>query len=117
MPGYPKLKTGSIAQYPSVRETRYRTRTLQFVDGTEQTYPMSGQPQNAWQFLYSNISDTEARRIQTFVTESKGRHDQFSIENPWTGQVEDNWRLESDVVEFETTAEGRVRTRLPVVEE
>ena len=114
---YPKLKTGSITQYPASREARYKTRSLRFLDGSEQTYPQQASSQDAAAFTYTSITDGEARLLESLVVESKGRYGEISLENPWTAQPEQGWRLDSDVVDLEWNAEGRVSTRVPLVKE
>jgi hypothetical protein len=67
MPDFPVLKTGVVAQYPLGQSFRFQTRTVEFLDGSRQRYPLQGSPLRSWTVKLNLLDDREFRAIAGFV--------------------------------------------------
>lgn len=113
---FPKLKSGAVTQYPSQRGIEYRTEVLRFVDGGEQRYRESAGPRRRWSIRLDLLDDREAAAVETFFRAERGRKENFSFTDPWSGVAYSSCSLGSDELEMEWRGEGRCRTALIVVE-
>jgi hypothetical protein len=79
------LKTGAIAQYPFSRETTLATQAVRFLDGSRQTFQLSGAGLRSWTVNLDLLDETELSAIVAFA-EQIGTGT-FSFTNPVTGET------------------------------
>ena len=79
------LKTGAIAQYPLSRVSSVATQAVQFLDGSQQTYQLSGAGLRSWSLNLDLLDETELAAIVAFA-EQIGTGT-FSFTNPVTGET------------------------------
>jgi len=116
MATFPKLKTGSIAQYPAGREVRFSTFVLRFVDGGEQRFPLRGGSLRRWQIRLDLLDEGEMAELEQFFLQCQGRFGTFSFTDPWDGTEYPNCSLEVDRIELQAVGETRGRTSVVVRE-
>jgi phage-related protein len=78
------LKTGAPAQYPLQSSTRFRTQTVEFLDGSRQTYPLQGRALRSWALQLNLLDEQELRAVADFVTQAGSRT--FLFSDPVTGE-------------------------------
>ena len=116
MAGFPRLKTGSVLQYPAGREVRFSTRVLRFVDGGEQRFRQRAGGLRRWQVRLDLLDEGEMAEMENFFFESQGRFGTFSFTDPWDGTEYANCSLETDEIELHALGEMRGRTAVVVRE-
>ena len=79
------LKTGAIAQYPLGRALGLSTQSVQFLDGSRQTYQIGGAGLRRWVVSLDLLDETELSAIISFA-EQTGTGT-FSFTNPVTGET------------------------------
>lgn len=79
------LKTGAIAQYPVIRVVSLATQAVQFLDGSQQTYQLSGLGLRRWELSLDLLDETEVSAVVAFA-EQIGTGT-FSFTNPVTGET------------------------------
>ena len=79
------LKTGAIAQYPLNRVVSLSTLAVQFLDGSRQTYQLSGTGLRRWELKLDLLDETEVSAVIAFA-EQIGTGT-FSFTNPVTGET------------------------------
>jgi len=79
------LKTGAIAQYPLSRTVSLSTQAVQFLDGSQQTYSLSGAGLRRWELKLDLLDETEVSAVIAFA-EQIGTGT-FSFTNPVTGET------------------------------
>ena len=79
------LKTGAIAQYPLSRVVSLSTQAVQFLDGSQQTYQLSGAGLRRWELKLDLLDETEVSGVIAFA-EQIGTGT-FSFSNPVTGET------------------------------
>jgi hypothetical protein len=82
---FPKLRTGVVAQYPSVKEIAFRTNVSRFLDGTEQRFRTVKGPIHRWFIQMSQVSAEEMADIEEFFDAAQGSFGSFSFTDPWDG--------------------------------
>src|SRR5690349_10917157 len=112
---FPRLKTGSVAQYPVGREVRLRNEAVRFVDGGYQRYRDSGRARLRWEIRLDLLDEGELAALAEFVTQQAGAFGSFTFTDPWDGQDYDGCRLEGDAAAFLSTGEMHGSTVLVVV--
>jgi hypothetical protein len=115
MAEFPKLKTGVIAQYPVVRESRFQTIVSRFVDGSEQRYRDHRGGRRRWIVRLSQLDEGELQALGEFFSEQQGRLGGFDFEDPWTGNVVANCRFDEDEWSASSEQEWDRRTQVVVV--
>src|SRR5260370_32635109 len=93
---FPQLKTGAVAQYPTVRRAEFRNQAVRFVDGTEQRYRDTAAPRQSWQVSLSGLDETELAALEEFFLANQGSFGSFAFTDPWDGHVYDDCSLASD---------------------
>ena len=116
MARFPKLKTGAVAQYPAVRETRYSTEVKKFLDGVEQRYRDYAAPARRWVIALDMLDETETARLARFFDEQQGRLGVFEFEDPWTATVVAQCRFGEDRFPMQEECESRCSLRLTLEE-
>lgn len=116
MAAFPILKTGAVAQYPSLRATRFQTTSVRFLDGSEQRFRQQASPLRAWVIKLDALDDQELSNVEAFVAAQDGRHGTFEFTDPWDQTVYPSCSLEEDTTEFEWSAINSGRTRLRIRE-
>ncbi len=116
MPGeFPRLKTNALAQYPAERHLRRRNRVLEFVDGTEQRFPLGAGTRKRWVLRLSQLDEGEVATLAEFFEEQLVQLGSFSFRDPWDGTVYPDCSFESDALslrwEDESGAGGHVVIR------
>ena len=79
------LKTGSVAQYPLTRTVTLDTQAVQFLDGSQQTYTLSGAGLRRWELSLGLLDEAEISAVISFAEQvGTGK---FSFTNPVTGET------------------------------
>ena len=79
------LKTGAVAQYPLKSAVSLATQAVQFLDGSRQTYQLSGAGLRRWELNLDMLDEAEVSAVIAF-SEQVGS-DAFSFTNPATGET------------------------------
>lgn len=79
------LKTGAIAQYPLNRTVSLPTQAVRFLDGSQQTYQLTGAGLRSWTIRLDLLDETEVSAVIAFA-EQIGTGT-FSFTNPVTGET------------------------------
>jgi hypothetical protein len=79
------LKTGAVAQYPLNRAVSLSTQAVQFLDGSQQTYQLSGVGLRSWILSLDLLDEAEVSAVIAFA-EQIGTGT-FSFTNPVTGET------------------------------
>ena len=79
------LKTGAFAQYPISRAVSLSTESVSFLDGSRQTYQLSGVGLRSWVLRLDLLDETEVSAVIAFA-EQIGTGT-FSFTNPVTGET------------------------------
>ena len=78
------LKTGAVAQYPLTRARNLATQAVQFLDGSQQTYQLSGAGLRRWELQLDMLDEAEVSAVIAFAEQiGTGA---FSFTNPVTGE-------------------------------
>ena len=115
MAGFPKLKTGAVAQYPITRELRLQNQTLRFVDGTQQRYRDAGSARRRWVIRLDLLDEGELGAMEEFFATQQGAYAEFTFMDPWDAQDYTNCRLDSDTAALVSAGEMRGSTTLTVI--
>jgi hypothetical protein len=113
---FPALKTGAVAQYPSQRSTRFSTALYEFVDGSEQRFPLFGSPLRRWEVRLELLDELELFRLEQFFVEHAGAGGHFSFVDPWDGIDYPDCSFESDEVELIFAGAGNGQTTIVIQE-
>src|SRR3954467_15996631 len=81
----PLLKTGAVAQYPFTRAVNLATQAVKFLDGSQQTYPLSGAGLRKWELRLDLLDEAELSAVIAFA-EQIGTGT-FSFTNPVTAET------------------------------
>ncbi|HVY93131.1 MAG TPA: hypothetical protein VHA14_10295 [Bryobacteraceae bacterium] len=90
------LKTGAIAQFPLARTARFVTQSVQFLDGSRQTYSLNGAGLRRWDLRLALLDEAELAAVAAFAEEiGTGT---FSFTDPVSGEtaakcVISGWRV------------------------
>jgi Conserved hypothetical protein 2217 (DUF2460) len=114
MSSFPKLKSGSVMQYPATREVFFANTVLRFVDGTQQCYRKSQDAMRRWLVRLDLLDEVELSNLQTFFVSERGRSGSFSFTDPWDQAVYQDCSLDQDSFEFELSGETRAQAVLIV---
>jgi hypothetical protein len=79
------LKTGAIAQYPLSRVASLSSQAVRFLDGSQQTYQISGAGLRRWVLNLDLLDEAEVSAVIAFA-EQIGTGT-FSFTNPVTGET------------------------------
>jgi hypothetical protein len=113
---FPKLGTGTVAQYPAQRGVRFQTEVLRFIDGTEQRFPQLKRSVHRWAIRLDLLTEQEVASMQSFFVAAKGRQGSFAFTDPWDGSSYPNCSLEADVMDATWLGEMNGSTSLVVRE-
>jgi len=113
---FPKLKTGVVAQHPSVRALEYRTSVFRFIDSSEQLYRERSTQRRRWVIDFSLLDDTETATLFAFFEDVQRGSGLFDFEDPWTGSLVVNCRFEDDALTAVTRGEFSNATSVAIVE-
>ncbi len=105
MASFPKLSTGSLAQYGSAYELEFRTRVIRYVDGSEQRYADRGAALRRWIIVLSQLTPPESSALTSFFREHRGRESTFSFIDPWTGIDYPACRFDTDAIAVRAAGE------------
>jgi hypothetical protein len=111
---FPRLSTGALAQYPLARSHEYRTRVIEYTDGTEQRISRGGRVLRRWTVSLDQLTEREAADVMTFFAQQRGRAQEFELEDPFTGTIVPNCRFEQEEVSLDFSDHGGVRTTLTI---
>ena len=79
------LKTGAVAQYPLTRAVNLSTQAVRFLDGSQQTYRVSGAGLRSWILRLDLLDEAEVSAVIGFAEEiGTGT---FSFTDPVTGET------------------------------
>lgn len=107
MADFPALKTGAVAQYPSIRERAFSTQVFRFLDGNEQRFPGYGQPLRQWMIRLELLDEVELDTLTQFFESAGGRAGRFSFTDPWDGTAYSNCSFDGDELVVEYRGVGR----------
>ncbi len=116
MAAFPQLKTTAVAQYPSHRALTFSTRTVSFLDGTEQRFREYGSPIHRWIIQLDQLDESEMSALGEFFESQQGEFGDFSFIDPWDGAEYSSCSIEGDRAVEEHAARGRGRMVLVVRE-
>ncbi len=116
MAEFPKLKTGVVAQHPSVRALEYRTSVFRFIDSSEQRYRERPAQRRRWVIDLSLLDDTELAALLAFFEDVQRGSGLFDFEDPWTGSLVFNCRFENDALTAVTRGEFSSAASVAIVE-
>jgi hypothetical protein len=116
MAEFPKLKTGTITQYPSTREEEFGTTVLSFIDGSEQSWRERRKLVHRWALRFESLDEGEIATLARFFEQQGGRAGHFSFEDPWDGTVYADCSFEQDSMEIGCAGEARFETALTIRE-
>ena len=116
MPEFPKLKTGAVLQYPATRTLAFKSQVVRFLDGSEQSYRMSGSPLRSWEIRLDLLDEVELADVESFFVEQQGAFGSFAFTDPWDGAEYPDCSLEGDRLTVTMSGEGRGQTSLVVKE-
>ncbi|MFN0106533.1 MAG: DUF2460 domain-containing protein [Bryobacteraceae bacterium] len=111
---FPKLKTGAVAQYPAQRTTRYSTRVMRFMDGSEQRYREFSGPLRRWVIELTTLDEEEMDALEAFFLAEQGGYGTFSFVDPWDDLEYADCSLENPDAFFDFTGFHDGRTTLVV---
>lgn len=116
MSTFPRLKSGSVAQYPLRAGLRFATHTTRFLDGTEQRFPLRGQVKRRWVIRLELLEEAELSVLEDFFADRKGRLLSFTFTDP-RDQIEyPDCSFESDAMSLSLAGPMDARTVIVVRE-
>lgn len=107
MDTFPRLHTGAILQYPSLKRLDYSTRVLTFLDGSEQRFRQHSVLVQFWQVKLDKLTEDEVHDVQAFVGKQLAQNTPFSFTDPWDGTEHSDCTLADDTFEFAFDLDGR----------
>jgi hypothetical protein len=79
------LKTGAVAQYPLSRAVSLATQSVRFLDGSQQTYQLTGAGLRSWIVSLDLLDESELSAVIAFADEiGTGT---FTFTDPLTGET------------------------------
>lgn len=88
MATFPTLKTGAVAQYPLERTVYFPAQSVRFLNGSQQTYRLSGRGLRRWTLRLDLLDEAEVAALIAFAETQ--RDSSFSFTDPVTGAVVTN---------------------------
>ncbi len=116
MAGFPTLKTGAVAQYPSDRTPQFSTQAYRFLDGREQRFPGFPGVLQQWTIKLDLLDEAELETLREFFLSEEGRAGSFSFTDPWTSTVYPNCSFGSDTLSLQFQASQNGGTQVIVKE-
>lgn len=116
MAQFPKLKTGAALQYPAARRLEFSSQVLRFVDGSEQSYRLSGPALRRWEIRLDLLDEGEAAAVEQFFVDNDGAFASFAFTDPWDETEYADCSVEGGRLAMEWTGEMRGRTSLIIRE-
>jgi hypothetical protein len=108
------LKTGAVAQYPLIRTAGLATQAVRFLDGSQQTYQLSGAGLRSWTVKLDLLDEMELSAIIAFA-EQIGTGT-FSFTNPETGETAAKCVIANEQLETSLINELRGKATLGIEE-
>jgi hypothetical protein len=113
---FPRLKTGALAQYPTVRVLARPVEALRFLDMSRQVYLDSRNSLRSWRLQLNLLDESELAAVTEFFTAMRGSLGRFAFEDPATGEVVENCRFDDDELVLFSSGEFNGKTMLTVRE-
>ena len=113
---FPRLKTGALAQYPTVRELTRPMETVRFLDMGRQAYLDSKGSLRRWRLRLNLLDESELAAVIEFFVAMRGSLGRFEFEDPATGEVVANCRFDDDELALSSSGEFNGQTALTVRE-
>ncbi len=66
---FPTLKTGAVTQYPLTRSLQFVTQTVEFIDGSRQSYRLRGRAARRWNIRLEKLDPEELNAVIDFAEE------------------------------------------------
>jgi hypothetical protein len=85
MSAFPTLRTGAVAQYPLDRTVRFRTQSVQFMDGSRQRFRLYRAGLRRWKIRLALLDERELAAVTAFL-EQQGSS-VFPFTDPVTGDL------------------------------
>ncbi len=114
MPAFPFLKSGAITQYPSQQSTRFRSESVEFLDGSRQRYSLYGSGLRRWQIALTLLDDAELNAVVAFVAAQGSTA--FAFTDPASGQSIAKCVISGDAAQWTGKGEMQGEAQL-VIEE
>src|SRR5215469_17275752 len=112
MASFPTLKTGAVAQYPSIRTTQSSTQVYRFLDGREQRFIAFAGPLHRWQIKLDLLDEAELSTLEAFLASQEGQSGTFSFTDPWDGTVYPSCSFMSDTFGADLKGTGQGATQI-----
>lgn len=113
---FPRLKTAAVQQYGSSVSSRFETRVLRFVDGTEQRFPVQKGAGKRWVLRYTQLAEGELAALDDFFLAMQGPSQEFAYEDPETGVRYERCRLIRENLVLHLDAEHGGSLEIEIVE-
>lgn len=113
---FPRLKTAAVQQYGSSVSSRFATRVLRFVDGTEQRFPVEKGAGKKWVLRYAQLAEGELAALDDFFLAMQGPTQEFTFEDPETGVRHERCRLMREELALHLDAEHGGSLEIEIVE-
>lgn len=93
---FPTLSSGSVSQYPTTKETRFRNQRIRFLDGAEQCLRQHRKATRSWVVRLEALTDVEIAVLEDFLRRHGGRHEVFEFTDPFDGTTYPSCHLAHD---------------------
>jgi hypothetical protein len=116
MPTFPFLKSGALAQHPVARSVARRTKVIEFIDGQEQRFRLTGRDRHRWVIDLAALTDEETETLRQFFSEVEGPAGTFTFVDPLSGTEYSNCRFGHESLEINTSQPGQSRVTIIIRE-
>jgi len=114
MATFPVLKTGAVAQYPLERTIRFKTQTVKFLDGSQQSYRLYKKSLRRWLVSLNSLDEQELSAVIAFVEQQGSAA--FSFADPVTGESAAKCVIGGDSFDSGLTSEMKGHATLSIEE-
>ena len=87
---FPKLKTGSVSQYPAADSVAFSNEVLRFLDGSEQRMRIAPAALRRWIVRLELLDEAELDALHGFFVTAQGQVGLFSFTDPADNTVHSN---------------------------
>jgi hypothetical protein len=105
MATFPMMKTGAQVQYPLETSSRFLTQSVEFLDGSRQSFSLQGRALRSWSIRLDLLDDQELSAVAGFVAQTCSGT--FLFTDPVSGEASIKCILGADG--FQTTSLEEMR--------
>lgn len=116
MAQFPKLRSGSYAQYPVGQTIVRPVRVLRLSDGTEQRFPLK-KARRRWVLQLEGLDEGELAAIERFYLDHRAGNISFDFVDPWTGEAITGCRFLTNELSFTARSSFHGVVRLEIEEQ